>query len=84
MTSLIDSIYDKDTCTKLKKCLDTDPELNLPSITSEKDKNNIVEEHGVWQVIIGKHFVASVTFDAKQFLYFKFDHLTKYFLIFRS
>lgn len=43
---------------KLKKTLYTDLDLNLPSITSEKDKNNIVEENGVWQVIIGKHFLA--------------------------
>jgi hypothetical protein len=53
-------------------------------ITSEKDKNNIHEEYGVWQVVIGKHFVASLTFDAKHFLYYKFDELKKYFLIFRS
>ena len=81
---MTDSNYDKETCTKLKTSLDKDPELNLPVTTSEKDKTNIHEEYGVWQVVVGKHFVASVTFDAKHFLYFKFDEMKKYFLIFRS
>merc|ERR1711957_655042 len=44
-------------CTKLKKKIDDDPELNQPSITSA-EKN--IEEHGVWQVLIGKKFAASV------------------------
>jgi hypothetical protein len=82
--SLTDSMYDKETCSKLKGFLDKDAELNLTVTTSEKDKTNIHEEHGVWQVVIGKHFVASLTFDAKHFLYFKFDDLKKYFLLFRS
>ena len=30
----------------------------------------IVEENGVWQVVIGKQFAASVTFDAKFIYYF--------------
>ena len=84
VTSLIDSVYDKETCTKLKKKLDADEELNKPSTTNDKDKNNLIEEHGVWQVIVGKSYVASVTFDAKHLIYFRFDELKKYFLIFRS
>ncbi len=43
-----------------------------------------VEEHGVWQVIVGRQFVASVTFDARYLVYFVFEEISKYFLVFRS
>ena len=42
------------------------------------------EEHGVWQVIIGKQFAASVTFDARYIYYFQVEESRKYFLVFRS
>ena len=81
---MTDSKYDKEICSKLKAMLDKDAELNIPVTTSEKDKTNIHEEQGVWQIVIGKHFVASMTYDSKHFLYYKFDEFKKYFLIFRS
>lgn len=86
--SLPDAKFDKDIATKLKRKLDEDPELNIPSSTSQDSIYiyNIenVEEHGVWQVLIGKHYVASVSYDAKYLVYFYFEDLAKYFLVFRS
>lgn len=81
---------DKDICTKLKKRLEEDVELNVSSVTNVESnyfylylKENI-EENGVWQVIIGKQYAASVTFDAKFMIYFYFEDASKYFLVFRS
>ncbi len=58
-------LTDKELCQKLKERLDKTPELNQPAVSSSQ-----IEEHGVWQVIIGKQFAASVTFDAKLIYYF--------------
>ena len=55
------------------------PELSKPSISSSESKFLIfyiffvVQENGVWQVIIGKQFAASVTFDAKFIYYFQIE-----------
>lgn len=43
-----------------------------------------MDEHGVWHVIVGRSYVASVTFDAKYLIYFQFIEHGKYFLCFRS
>jgi len=43
-----------------------------------------MDEHGVWQVIVGRNYVASITFDSKYLIYFHFIDLGKYFLCFRS
>lgn len=43
-----------------------------------------MEENGVWQVIIGRQFAASVTFDAKYMFYFQLEESGKYCLVFRS
>ena len=72
-------ISDKDLAMKLKEKLDLDVDLIKPSISNED-----IEENGVWQVVIGKQFAASVTFDAKYIYYFKLDESRKYFLVFRS
>ena len=63
---------------KLKSKLDKIPSLNQVSNSYGK------EEHGVWQVIIGKQYAASVTFDARYVFYFKIDESQKYYLVFRS
>ena len=70
---------DKELAEKLKRRLDLDPELIKSSISNED-----VEENGVWQVVIGKQFAASVTFDARFIYYFQLEESRKYFLVFRS
>ena len=69
---------DKDFAILLKKKLDNIPILNKASSSQGK------EEHGVWQVLIGKQFAASVTFDARYIYYFQIEETRKYFLVFRS
>lgn len=71
-------ISDKEFAILLKKELDGIESLNRPSGTPEK------EEKGVWQVIIGRQFAASVTFDAKYIFYFQLESSRKYYLVFRS
>ena len=70
---------DKELAEKLKRRLDLDPELIRPSVSNED-----IEENGVWQVVIGKQFASSVTFDARFIYYFQLDESRKYFLVFRS
>ena len=70
-------ISDKELAEKLKRRLDLD--LIRPSIS-----NDDIEENGVWQVVIGKQFAASVTFDARFIYYFQLEESRKYFLVFRS
>ena len=72
-------IPDKELAEKLKRRLDLDIDLIRPSVSGED-----IEENGVWQVVIGKQFAASVTFDAKFIYYFQLDDTKKYFLVFRS
>ena len=72
-------LSDKEIAQKLKVKLDEDNDLNQPSISNED-----IEEHGVWQVCVGKQFAASVTFDAKYIYYFQLEESRKYFLVFRS
>ena len=72
-------ITDKDLAIKLKEKLDLDIDLIKPSVSNED-----IEESGVWQVIIGKQFAASVTYDAKYIYYFQLEESRKYFLVFRS
>ena len=72
-------LTDKDLAEKLKRRLDLDIELIRPSVSSED-----IEENGVWQVVIGKQFAASVTFDARVIFYFQLEESRKYFLVFRS
>ena len=72
-------ISDKELAENLKRRLDLDLELIKPSISNED-----VEENGVWQVVIGKQFAASVTFDARFIYYFQLEESRKYFLVFRS
>ena len=70
---------DKELAEKLKRRLDLDIDLIRPSVSNED-----VEETGVWQVVIGKQFASSVTFDARFIYYFQLDESRKYFLVFRS
>ena len=70
---------DKELAEKLKRRLDLDIDLIRPSVSNED-----IGENGVWQVIIGKQFAASVTFDARFIYYFQLDESRKYFLVFRS
>ena len=70
---------DKELAMKLKEKLDREPRLMRPSVSNEE-----VEENGVWQVIIGKQFAASVCFDSKYIYYFQLEESRKYFLVFRS
>ena len=72
-------ITDKELAEKLKKRLDLDIELIRPSVSNED-----IEENGVWQVVIGKQFAASVTFDSRFIYYFQLEESRKYFLVFRS
>ena len=72
-------LSDKEIAQKLKVKLDEDNDLNQPSVSNED-----IEEHGVWQVCVGKQFAASVTFDAKYIYYFQLEESRKYFLVFRS
>ena len=72
-------ISDKELAEKLKRRLDLDLDLIKPSVSNEE-----IEENGVWQVVIGKQFAASVTFDARFIYYFQLDESRKYFLVFRS
>ena len=72
-------LTDKDLAEKLKRRLDLDIELIRPSVSSED-----IEENGVWQVVIGKQFAASDTFDARFIFYFQLEESRKYFLVFRS
>ena len=72
-------LTDKELAEKLKRRLDLDVELIRPSVSNED-----VEENGVWQVVIGKQFAASVTFDARFIYYFQLEESRKYFLVFRS
>ena len=72
-------ISDKEMAEKLKRRLDLDLDLIKPSVSNED-----IEENGVWQVVIGKQFAASVTFDAKFIYYFQLEESRKYFLVFRS
>ena len=72
-------LTDKELAEKLKRRLDLDIELIRPSVSNED-----VEENGVWQVVIGKQFAASVTFDARFIFYFQLEESRKYFLVFRS
>ena len=72
-------ISDKEMAEKLKRRLDLDLDLIKPSVSNEE-----IEENGVWQVVIGKQFAASVTFDAKFIYYFQLEESRKYFLVFRS
>lgn len=71
-------LSDKEFSILLKKRLDNIPVLNKASCSQGKD------EHGVWQVIIGRQFAASVTFDARYIYYFQIEESRKYFLVFRS
>ena len=71
-------LSDKEIAQKLKVKLDEDNDLNQPSVSNED-----IEEHGVWQVCVGKQFAASVTFDAKYIYYFQLEESRKYFLIFK-
>lgn len=75
------SKQDKDTAQKLKRLLDKDPTLNTPSNPQGKPDT---EELGVWQVIVGRQFTGSVTFDAENLIYFQFQELGRYFMVFRS
>ena len=70
---------DKELAEKLKRRLDLDLDLIKASISGED-----IEENGVWQVVIGKQFAASVTFDARFIYYFQLEESRKYFLVFRS
>ena len=72
-------ISDKEMAEKLKRRLDLDIDLIRPSVSNED-----IEENGVWQVVLGKQFAASVTFDAKFIYYFQLEESRKYFLVFRS
>ena len=72
-------ISDKEMAEKLKRRLDLDIDLIKPSVSNEE-----IEENGVWQVVIGKQFAASVTFDARFIYYFQLEESRKYFLVFRS
>ena len=72
-------ISDKEMAEKLKRRLDLDIDLIRPSVSNEE-----IEENGVWQVVIGKQFAASVTFDARFIYYFQLEESRKYFLVFRS
>ena len=72
-------ISDKEMAEKLKRRLDLDIDLIKPSVSNED-----IEENGVWQVVIGKQFAASVTFDARFIYYFQLEESRKYFLVFRS
>ena len=72
-------ISDKELAEKLKRRLDLDIDLIRPSVSNED-----IEENGVWQVVIGKQFAASVTFDARFIYYFQLEESRKYFLVFRS
>ena len=72
-------ISDKELAEKLKRRLDLDIDLIRPSVS-----NDDIEENGVWQVVIGKQFAASVTFDARFIYYFQLEESRKYFLVFRS
>jgi len=72
---------DKEICTKLKKLLDNDPKMNIPSNPHGIPNQ---EELGAWQCIIGRQFCASVTFDAECLIYFMFTKINKYFMVFRS
>ena len=73
------SLSDKELAEKLKRRLDLDLDLIKPSVSSEE-----IEENGVWQVVVGKQFAASVTFDARFIYYFQLEESRKYFLVFRS
>ena len=73
------TISDKEMAEKLKRRLDLDVDLIRPSVSSED-----IEENGVWQVILGKQFASSVTFDARFIYYFQLEESRKYFLVFRS
>ena len=73
------TISDKEMAEKLKRRLDLDVDLIRPSVSSED-----IEENGVWQVIVGKQFASSVTFDARFIYYFQLEESRKYFLVFRS
>ena len=79
--SLQDTTLDKEIATNLKSKLDKDSDLIKPS--NPQNTPN-VEEHGVWQCIVGRQFCSSLTFDAEHLIYFKFIELNKYFLCFRS
>ena len=70
---------DKELAEKLKRRLDLELDLIKPSISGED-----IEENGVWQVVIGKQFAASVTFDARFIYYFQLDDSKKYFVVCRS
>ena len=72
-------ISDKELAEKLKRRLDLDIDLIRPSVS-----NDDIEETGVWQVVVGKQFAASVTFDARFIYYFQLEESRKYFLVFRS
>lgn len=79
------SVIDKDICTKLKKLLDADVVLsktksNPGGITGSEEESEL----GIWQVIVGRAFSSSASFDAEYLVYFSFPKLSKYFLIFRS
>ena len=53
---------------KLKRRLDLDIDLIRPSVS-----NDDIEETGVWQVVVGKQFAASVTFDFRFIYYFQLE-----------
>ena len=72
-------ISDKELAERLKRRLDLDVDLIRASVS-----NDDIEENGVWQVVIGKQFAASVTFDARFIYYFQLEESRKYFLVFRS
>ena len=72
-------ISDKELAEKLKRRLDLDIDLIRPSVSYDD-----IEETGVWQVVVGKQFAASVTFDARFIYYFQLEESRKYFLVFRS
>lgn len=72
-------ISDKELAVQLKAALDKEPKLVRPAYSSDE-----IEECGVWQVIVGKQFAASVSFDARHVFYFQMEESRKYFLVFRS
>ena len=73
------NLKNKELAEKLKRRLDLDIDLIRPSVS-----NDDIEETGVWQVVVGKQFAASVTFDARFIYYFQLEESRKYFLVFRS
>lgn len=75
------NLTDKEAATILKRLLDKDELLN---IIIGKGSSSDNDDKGVWQVVIGKQFVGSITYDAECLIYFQFTDICKYFMVFRS